>query len=206
MLKVNEIFGPVIQGEGGTAGLPAMFVRFSGCNKKCDFCDTDFKEYTEMTPNDIYERIFHNSFNGTRLVVITGGEPLIQNEELLIELCSILKRNRYILQIETNGTIDKGVLEMFDYISCSPKVPFDELKIKKRLVSWWKILYPYMFDYNDECKWKTFANKMYSTHQQFYIQPIDGVEFSCQDAKAEVKRLGHPWRLGIQLHKVIGDK
>ena len=73
--KVNEIFYS-IQGEGRHAGRAAIFVRFSGCNLKCPFCDTDFKKYDEMGAIDILNKIQLLSPD-CKFVVFTGGEPTL---------------------------------------------------------------------------------------------------------------------------------
>ena len=72
--RVNDIFYS-LQGEGHNTGRAAIFIRFSGCNLKCPFCDTDFSRYDELTDDDIIERI--KDFP-SRFVVLTGGEPSLQ--------------------------------------------------------------------------------------------------------------------------------
>lgn len=118
-MRVNEIFYSV-QGEGAYSGTPAVFVRFSGCNLRCPFCDTDFKEYEEMDGREILARLQELS-KECRFVVLTGGEPTLQVDASLIEL---LHNKGYFVAMETNGTnkIPAGV----DWVTCSPKVPFVE--------------------------------------------------------------------------------
>ena len=100
-IKVNEIFKS-IQGESTHAGLPCTFIRLSGCNVRCNYCDTRYayEEGDEMEIEDILSRI--KSFN-CNLVEITGGEPLAQGEaDLLIEA---LLSEGYKVLVETNGTL-----------------------------------------------------------------------------------------------------
>jgi len=99
---VNEIFYS-IQGESTFAGLPCTFIRLTGCNLRCSYCDTKYayNEGTSLTVNDIIDRI---SDYRCFLVEITGGEPLIQDETPL--LITNLINNGYKLLLETNGTID----------------------------------------------------------------------------------------------------
>ena len=73
-MRINEIFYS-LQGEGHFTGTPAIFIRFSGCNLKCSFCDTDHSHYTEMTEEEIVGEACKYP---ARHVVITGGEPLLQ--------------------------------------------------------------------------------------------------------------------------------
>ena len=94
---IVEIFHSV-QGEGFHTGVPHIFVRFGNCNLRCEWCDTDFLTYDEMSLTDIIEQIL--SFDCKR-VIFTGGEPAMQD---LSTIGSILKQNDFHLSIETNGT------------------------------------------------------------------------------------------------------
>ncbi|MBA1335698.1 MAG: 7-carboxy-7-deazaguanine synthase [Firmicutes bacterium] len=98
-MKVNEIFLS-IQGEGLLTGFPTVFVRFTGCNLRCSFCDTTYSYYSgeEMSAEQIYQRISDYGFSR---VCLTGGEPLLQ--EGLQELIDRLEG--YRVTIETNGSI-----------------------------------------------------------------------------------------------------
>ena len=97
MRKINEIFYS-LQGEGFHAGTPAVFVRFSGCNLKCDFCDTRHEEGKSMTDEEIVEEVLRYP---SRMVILTGGEPGLWVDDALIE--ALHKAGKYIC-IETNGT------------------------------------------------------------------------------------------------------
>ena len=96
--RINEIFYS-LQGEGRHTGRAAVFVRFSGCNLKCPFCDTDFKAYREMTVDDIIAAV--SEWRACGFVVLTGGEPSLQVDEPLIEA---LHQEGFYIAIETNGT------------------------------------------------------------------------------------------------------
>ena len=84
MYKVNEIFYS-LQGEGFHTGKAAVFVRLSGCNLRCPFCDTDFSSFTLMTAAQIAERVFAYSTDADTLIVLTGGEPSLQADAALTE-------------------------------------------------------------------------------------------------------------------------
>ena len=103
-LKINELYLS-LQGESSWAGLPCIFVRLSGCNLRCSYCDSSFsyKEGKEYSIAEIAEKI--NSYR-CKLVEITGGEPLLQENTALLakSLCDA----GYRVLIETNGTIDIG--------------------------------------------------------------------------------------------------
>ena len=106
-LKVNEIFYS-IQGESTYAGLPCVFVRLTGCNLRCSYCDTKYAydEGEEMGIDEIISRVMSYQCN---LVEITGGEPLIQEETPTL-IKGILE-NGYEVLLETNGTQDISLVD-----------------------------------------------------------------------------------------------
>lgn len=119
MLKINEIFYS-IQGEGKYTGYPMTFIRLSGCNLNCKFCDTKHQEFNLMTIEEILEKVYYYP---TPYVCITGGEPLMQD---LTKLLYTLKK--YYLHLETNGTYP--IPWDFQYVCISPKnkqVPYSNL-------------------------------------------------------------------------------
>lgn len=115
--KINEIFTS-IDGEGVFAGLPAVFVRFQGCNLKCSYCDTSYaadntsfvgvQDHQELINNIMLASRENTLSPGIRHITITGGEPLIQPEinQLIFELMD----RGYIVNIETNGSISANGL------------------------------------------------------------------------------------------------
>ena len=125
-LRICEIFKSV-QGEGVSTGVPVIFVRFSWCNLACTFCDSaytwkwkgknfsnveDEQEYlpedeiVAMTANEVKDEIDSLADEKVSTVVITGGEPLLQqNSSVFIQLLRLLKKERFRIEIETNGTI-----------------------------------------------------------------------------------------------------
>jgi 7-carboxy-7-deazaguanine synthase len=103
-VKVNEIFFS-IQGESSSIGLPTIFVRFTGCNLRCTYCDTKYSYYEGQpdTPQGIMEKI--RSYPIKR-VCLTGGEPLIQPRSEMQELLDLLYAEQYEVSIETDGSVD----------------------------------------------------------------------------------------------------
>src|SRR5512138_787280 len=95
-MRVAEIFHS-IQGEGPAMGRPAAFVRLAGCNLRCEGCDTNHSTWRNLSPEDVLGEVV-----GER-VVITGGEPTLQREELS-KLIDLLHKNDKEIHIETNGT------------------------------------------------------------------------------------------------------
>lgn len=127
MKKVNEIFYS-IQGEGYFTGTPAVFIRFSGCNIQCSFCDTIHQEGRLMSDEEILSEVGRFP---ARHIVITGGEPGLQ---VTVELVELLRQQGKFVQIETNGTV--ALPENIDWVTCSPKAGhevriarMDELKV-----------------------------------------------------------------------------
>ncbi len=129
-MKVSEIFYS-IQGEGKRSGIPSFFIRTNNCNLRCMFtgsnlCDTP---YTSWTPDDnmnIGEMSVDQLVNeykkyNVRDVVITGGEPAVQSEELTL-LCKELKSLKAYITIETNGTLFGDFVNYIDLLSISPKL------------------------------------------------------------------------------------
>lgn len=114
--KINEIFY-TLQGEGKYTGRAAVFVRFSGCNLRCPFCDTDFKAFREMTAQQITDAVCQ--WKDCGFVVLTGGEPTLQVDN---ELVGYLKAEGFYVAMETNGT--GHVPEQIDWVTLSPKSCF----------------------------------------------------------------------------------
>jgi len=118
MLKISEIFYS-IQGEGPELGMPAVFIRLSGCNLDCPWCDTKYAEHgVNMSEEEIISDVdSHNCEN----IVITGGEPLIQD---ILPLIKELKLKSKKVYVETNGTVFKPELIGFAIFIVSPKLKY----------------------------------------------------------------------------------
>jgi len=140
-LYVNEVFQSP-QGEGFFTGRLAIFVRFAGCNLCCDFCDTKYawnrEDGLSGTPQHLMGKMKCDREGNqwkSKFVVLTGGEPMIQDQEALREFVCLLKDAGYFVAMETNGTkmVDKYVLPI-DWLTVSPKTALfiaegDELKL-----------------------------------------------------------------------------
>ncbi|MCH3982257.1 MAG: 7-carboxy-7-deazaguanine synthase QueE [Prevotella sp.] len=184
MKRIHEIFYS-LQGEGRHTGRAAVFIRFSGCNLNCPFCDTDFISYREMTDEEIVREIERYP---SRFVVLTGGEPSLQVDHALVDL---LHQQGYEVAMESNGTHlpPKGI----DWLTISPKVTpvvkeCQELKC--------------IFDgHGDVCDYGIQAD-------EYYLQPCDVGDV--EKNKAIVSQCveyikQHPrWRLSLQTHKLVG--
>lgn len=230
MLQVKEIFGPTIQGEGAEAGSPAIFIRFAGCNmwngkpetrsrSMCPFCDTDFQGGQPMAVADVLRavsdlipthfKIAHGKF----LIVLTGGEPLLQPPAELIALCQGLHQMGHITQLETNGTVDSDAVEHITRVTVSPKLPFRKMKINWFHVDCLKILHPHPTV--DLREFIHLAERRLQHDQAtpvfYFLQPIDEgntlhTQANVKATVQTVKNLGLPWRLSLQTHKILGEQ
>jgi len=205
---VNSVFGPTIQGEGPEAGVVCIFVRFSGCNmwdgrpetkaeSNCPYCDTDFFSHDMLTCDAIMDRIKALD-NGVEWIWLSGGEPLLQVDEWLIRR---LHREGYKVAVETNGTVKPRPGVKVDLLTVSPKLPPQFLKIKK--ADSLKVLYPHP---NPSIHPSAFDELKASWR---YVQPVeieDDPDATKRNIDATVQfALAHPaWRVGIQMHKMIG--
>ena len=213
MLNVHSIFGPTIQGEGTVTGVPSIFVRFAGCNmwsgeektrakSLCPFCDTDFLEGEKMSSLGVLKRIrsLAGFKDGWYMVVLTGGEPLLQNKDSLEDLIDGLNQFNYTTQIETNGSIDSSLLKDIDIVTCSPKLPLEDCKINWGYVHNLKLLYPHP---NSEIRPEQF-NILDIVEK--HLQPIDGPDYK-ENVKATIDKvyeLGIAWKISLQTHKFMG--
>ena len=117
MYRINEIFCS-LQGEGYHTGTPSVFVRFSGCNLRCHFCDTQHHDGTMLTLQQIAEEV--NRYPDVPWIILTGGEPsLFIDEAFVAELKQITGKK---IAIETNGT--RSLPPNLDWITLSPKSAF----------------------------------------------------------------------------------
>ncbi|MDR1865482.1 MAG: 7-carboxy-7-deazaguanine synthase QueE [Bacteroidales bacterium] len=175
--RVNEIFHS-LQGEGFWTGIPMVFIRFSGCNLACDFCDTVHEAYTEMSVADILARIERFA---VQRVCLTGGEPSLQADDELIEA---LHRQNRIIHVETNGT--HPLPANIDWITVSPKTDHIALAKANEI----KMVY----QNRDISAWLDFEAEHY------YLQPCS---CTCTEQVIDYIKEHPPWRLSVQLHKLL---
>lgn len=198
--RINEIFYS-LQGEGFYTGTPAVFIRFSGCNLRCPFCDTDHAEGAMMSAGEIIAAI---AAYPSRHVVLTGGEPSLFADD---DLISALHGDGRYIAVETNGThpLPSGI----DWVTCSPKyglVPSGNRNAGAEVCA------DVLLDRCDELKVVYLGQDM-SVYDgikadHHFLQPCD------TGRPDENRRLlsaaieyckSHPlWRLSLQTHKLLG--
>lgn len=214
--KVNEIFF-TLQGEGAHSGIPAVFVRFSGCNLRCPWCDTDFAEYTEMSASQIVKEmltLYDVPNERRKMCVLTGGEPSLQVDKPLIDA---LHAAGFYICIETNGT--HPLPEGIDWTTCSPKM--DERRMANgeskpfplalRKVNEVKVVYTGTYDpeiWREQLEAEHWMLQPLRYNGEWLLQSgIDDFEIDSNDNLDDTVRyiLAHPfWRLSVQLHKIAG--
>ena len=205
---VKEIFY-TLQGEGAQAGRAAVFCRFVGCNlwsgresdraaAVCQFCDTDFVgvngpgggrfENAEALAEAIAAK-WTSVGSGSRFVVCTGGEPLLQLDRPLIDA---LHEREFEIAVETNGTVTapKGI----DWVCVSPKADAALVQTSGNEL---KLVYP-----QEKARPEMFEPLAFS---HFFLQPMDGPDLKRNTDMAVRYCMEHPkWRLSLQTHKMLG--
>jgi 7-carboxy-7-deazaguanine synthase len=204
---VKEIF-KTLQGEGRNSGRAAVFCRFAGCNlwsgreadratATCQFCDTDFVGMDGSgggrfdTPEELAAAVSSEWGEGSdnRLVVLTGGEPLLQVDAALL---ARLHEEKFEIAIETNGTLEAP--DGIDWICVSPKA--GAALVQKRGDEL-KLVYP-----QDGAAPRDFEALEFD---HFLLQPMDGPDIARNTLAAIDYCMTHPrWRLSVQTHKAIG--
>ncbi|MEE4637591.1 MAG: 7-carboxy-7-deazaguanine synthase [Wenzhouxiangella sp.] len=206
--SAKEIFY-TLQGEGGNVGRAAVFLRFAGCNlwsglerdraaAVCNFCDTDFVgtdgpgggKFT--TANALAEAVaarWPGDAEGSRLVVCTGGEPLLQLDSAAIEA---LHARGFEVAVETNGTI--AAPAGIDWLCVSPKA---NAELRQTSGDELKLVYPQPLARPEHFEGLGFRH--------FLLQPMDGPDLERNTRLTIEYCLKHPkWRFSLQTHKVIG--
>ena len=205
---VKETF-LTVQGEGGQAGRPAVFLRFAGCNlwsgreqdraeAVCSFCDTEFvgtdgdgggKFKDARALADHVASFWIGRDGDPKLVVCTGGEPLLQLDAPLIEA---LNGRGFDIAVETNGTLPAP--DGVDWICVSPKAAAPVVQTSGQEL---KLVYPQALAMPERFDDLDF--------ERFWLQPMDGPDQAANTAAAMDYCLRHPkWRLSVQTHKYIG--
>jgi 7-carboxy-7-deazaguanine synthase (Cx14CxxC type) len=207
MYQVKEIFY-TLQGEGANAGTPAVFCRFAGCNlwsgreadraaAQCRFCDTDFVGTDgpgggKFASADDLARACRAACTARlspALVVLTGGEPMLQVDQPLIDA---LHGRGFSIAIETNGTI--AVPDGIDWICVSPKAGTELVQTCGDEL---KLVYPQAgLDP---------ADLLPLDFEHRFLQPMDGPD-QARNTRAAIDycKANPPWRLSVQTHKVLG--
>jgi 7-carboxy-7-deazaguanine synthase len=212
-VKMNEIFLS-IQGESRSIGLPTIFVRFTGCNLRCTYCDTKYAyfEGVKYTPQEIMDKI--RSY-GIKRVCLTGGEPLIQPRDEMQQLLDMLGAERYEVSIETDGSIDISRFLLHDRqrFVLDMKVPSSSMCDKMDFENLHRIVpdrdeIKFVVGNREDYEWsKSIIQKYGLDPEQGYqilFSPIFG-EISYQELVEWVLEDRIDARFQVQLHKIVWD-
>lgn len=206
-MKINEIFLSV-QGEGLLTGLPTIFIRTTGCNLRCKWCDTKYSYYggVEYSVDDIFEKV--KGF-GVKRVCLTGGEPLLHEDSF--ELIDMLFSEGYNILVETNGSLDVSRICKKVIISLDIKCPASGEDKKMKFFNL------ELLTKEDQCKFVIsdkndfdYAVKIVRRHglegrTNVFFNPVGGVD--AKELIGLVLREKLDVRVGLQFHKIIwGNK
>lgn len=197
LYSVSEIFYS-IQGEGMLQGLPMVFIRLSGCNIRCIFCDTKYALKNTCKKTDA-EIVLEVSQYPCKRVCITGGEPFLQP---LSPLVDILKKKGYFLASETNGTVWQKL--PLDWLTVSPKTAgkkfhpkgYDSRFLKSASEFKYVVTSKKFFDFIDR-----------EIKAPVVLQPVDNNRKVVQEiVKFLKKNPDRNWYLRMQMHKLFSIK
>lgn len=194
MHKINEIFYS-LQGEGFHTGTPAVFVRFSGCNLRCAFCDTQHQQGMVMSLQEIVDEV--NKYPLASLVVLTGGEPSLFIDEAFVD--ELKQKTGKTIAIETNGT--RPLPGNLDWVTLSPKSAFEGGDLE-----------PCLLRSCDELKvvWLGQDLSQYDMIEAKlrFLQPCfseDETQRKANLASCVQAVMSHlNWRLSLQIHRILG--
>ena len=199
-IKVSEIFTS-FQGEGPYVGTPATFLRLYGCNLECEWCDTDISTYEILSVGDVAEIILTQmEFNNIKTLIITGGEPTLQMEEikrLIKELPEDIK-----IQMETNGLLFEYIPEI-EYV-ISPKQ--DKEKVFENYYSYENTFFKFVITSQEDIDEVISLKEKYNYDKAIWLQG----EFSRDGEMADLIRENFPRldnvKLSVQTHKYLNQR
>ena len=199
-IKVSEIFTS-FQGEGPYVGTPSTFLRLYGCNLDCEWCDTDISTYEMLSVDDVAEILLTQmEFNNIKTLIITGGEPTLQMEEikrLIKELPDDIR-----IQMETNGSIFEYIPEI-EYV-ISPKE--DKEKVFKNYYAYENTFFKFVITSQDDLDEVIALKEKYDYDKPIWLQG----EFSKDAEMADLIRENFPRlenvKLSVQTHKYLNQR
>ena len=199
-IKVSEIFTS-FQGEGPYVGTPATFLRLYGCNLNCQWCDTDISTYEMLSVDDVAEIILTQmEFNNIKTLIITGGEPTLQMEEikrLIKELPEDIK-----IQMETNGSLFEYIPEI-EYV-ISPKQ--DKEKVFENYYPHENTFFKFVITSQEDIDEVISLKEKYNYDKAIWLQG----EFSRDGEMADLIRENFPRlenvKLSVQTHKYLNQR
>ncbi len=200
-MQISEIFSS-LQGEGRNQGKPCTFVRCTGCNLSCRWCDTPSarKGGTELSVQEVAEQVIAREY---RYVCITGGEPLLQEAGVRM-LSRYLVDAGYEVDIETNGTCDFSLLQPYATICMDVKCPSSGETSSLDLLSLISERDSVKFVVQDEedCRYVSAILSSYTIQGEAFISPVYGSDY--RSIVHYVLEHYLPVRFQLQLHRILG--
>lgn len=216
LIRVSEIFGPTIQGEGALIGQPTVFVRTGGCDFRCSWCDSmhavdnDYREtWTPMTPEAVMAEVARLSDDKPILVTLSGGNPAIQPLGALIRSG---QAQGYYFAMETQGSVVRDWFEALDMLVLSPKPPSSGMETDWQMVAQCveagqgtqTILKVVVFDEDDFAYAREAARRF--PQLPVYLQPGNHTPPPPEDDTAMVDQEGLDARMRWLVDRVVDDK
>lgn len=227
MLKVNEIF-PAVQGEGKSQGKEVVFLRTSLCNLSCSYCDTPYTwnwkgtkfahpdkyDYeTEVHPMDTDTVVQKIKSFGIKAVVVSGGEPFLQQKDL-VPVLQQLRSEGFWIEIETNGTVlpRPEFVQLLDQINCSPKLSNSgdpvhlrlREKVLKALVETNKTNFKFVITLRRTAVEALFLARKYGM-KEVYFMPEGRTRVEIESATEYVKEFAKQYKVNFTTRQHILD-
>ncbi len=216
-----EIFATV-QGEGTSAGVPSVFVRLADCNLRCSWCDTKYTwdwvnhdraaETVELTSDEIVRRVLEGAGAGVGNAVFTGGEPLLQQDEL-VEVATRLREGGFRIEVETNGTVlpTEAFAACVDQWNVSPKLATsgntDRARHRPSVLQWFAARPNAMFKFvitsdEDVREVRELAEALAMPRERVLLSPegVDPATLAERSRWLADRCRTHGYRLGTRLH------
>ncbi|MFD2204583.1 7-carboxy-7-deazaguanine synthase QueE [Kiloniella antarctica] len=215
-IRVSEIFGPTIQGEGALTGVPTVFVRMGGCDYRCTWCDTlyavdsSFRDkWKPMSASAIMDEVADLSGGKPLLVSLSGGNPAIQPLGCLIDMGH---EQGFKFALETQGSVAKDWFSKLDNLTLSPKPPSSEMETNWEILSECvaaagpdteTIMKIVIFDDEDYA----YAKKVHQRHPQLkmFLQPGNHTPGTVEEEEPVIDIKGVMDRMRWLIDKVVDD-
>ncbi|MDD1673779.1 MAG: radical SAM protein [Methanomicrobiales archaeon] len=199
-MMISEVFRS-LQGEGMRQGRPCTFIRCAGCNLSCGWCDTPYaqKGGTGMSVEEVLEQV---DTYGSAYVCITGGEPLLQREDVLL-LARALHQKGILVDIETNGTRDFSALQPYAAICMDVKCPSSgeesDLSLLRKLT--FQDAVKFVVQGEEDCQYLTSILSSYPMQGEVFVFPVYGTNY--RYVADYVLENDLPVRFQVQLHRFL---
>lgn len=219
-LKVSEVFGPTIQGEGPLMGRRCHFIRLYGCNNKCDFCDSKYSWHGSSRPKKVkvIELIDWLEKRHVKTLVLTGGEPLLQFGSAMVQLLHYCTTHNVRVQLETSGNISKIITNHERFTEClaavitviSPKHINGQYRVNT-LIARYAHAFKFVCEGHpseaDEIHWWLKKMSVFRMPQRVWLMPKGATRQEQLERMPAVAKLAidNGWDFSARIHTLIWD-